>query len=130
MGAFKSKWSKTPKPVQITLYIILGLLGVTAMGILFGYIIQLLWNWLMPELFGLGTISYWQAIGIFILAKLLFGFGMGGNGDKASKSNKRREQQHDAACGNWADYDAWWEKEGKSAFQKYATEKSETENDL
>jgi len=32
-----------------------------------------LWNWLMPALFGLGTLTFLQAAGIFILAKLLFG---------------------------------------------------------
>lgn len=32
-----------------------------------------LWNWLMPALFGLGTLTFLQAGGIFLLAKLLFG---------------------------------------------------------
>lgn len=44
----------------------------------FSAIIMLLWNWLMPPLFGLVTISFWQAIGLFILARILFGsFGWG-----------------------------------------------------
>jgi hypothetical protein len=34
---------------------------------------MLLWNWLMPALFGLAHISFWQAIGILVLSKLLFG---------------------------------------------------------
>lgn len=46
-----------------------------------GYIIMLLWNSIMPDVFHLGTITYWQAIGIFILAKILFGsFGKKGCG--------------------------------------------------
>ncbi len=32
----------------------------------------LLWNWLMPPIFSLPTISFWQALGINILAGLLF----------------------------------------------------------
>lgn len=41
-------------------------------------IVMLLWNWLMPNIFGLITINYWQALGIFILARILFdGFGVG-----------------------------------------------------
>jgi hypothetical protein len=32
-----------------------------------------LWNWLMPALFGLGTLTFIQAGGIFILTKILFG---------------------------------------------------------
>lgn len=39
--------------------------------------VMLLWNWLMPELFGLTEINFWQALGILILAKILFG-GFGG----------------------------------------------------
>lgn len=31
-----------------------------------------LWNWLMPELFGLKVITFWQAFGLNILATILF----------------------------------------------------------
>ncbi|GHV20004.1 hypothetical protein FACS1894174_01010 [Bacteroidia bacterium] len=47
----------------------------------FGAIVMLLWNWLMPVLFGLAVINFWQALGLFVLAKILFGgfrFGKGG----------------------------------------------------
>ena len=37
-----------------------------------GYAIMLLWNWLMPVLFNLTTITFWQAIGLDILVSLLF----------------------------------------------------------
>lgn len=44
----------------------------------FSAIIMLLWNWLMPSLFGLITINFWQAAGLFIFARILFGgFGLG-----------------------------------------------------
>lgn len=44
----------------------------------FSAIVMLLWNWLMPLLFGLVTINFWQALGIFVLARILFGgFGFG-----------------------------------------------------
>ena len=39
----------------------------------FGFIVMSLWNWLMPSLFGLRTITFWQAWGILLLAKILFG---------------------------------------------------------
>ena len=32
-----------------------------------------LWNWLMPSLFGFGTLTFFKALGIFILARLFFG---------------------------------------------------------
>lgn len=33
-----------------------------------------LWNWLVPSLFGLGMIGFWQAAGILVLARILFGW--------------------------------------------------------
>lgn len=44
---------------------------------LFGWVVMLLWNWLMPELFGLQTINFWQAAGLLLLCKILLG-GIGG----------------------------------------------------
>ena len=32
-----------------------------------------LWNWLMPSLFGFGTLTFFKALGIFLLARLFFG---------------------------------------------------------
>lgn len=32
-----------------------------------------LWNWLMPSLFGIGTLTFLKALGIFALARLFFG---------------------------------------------------------
>lgn len=31
-----------------------------------------LWNWLMPDLFGLQTIGYWQALGLMVLSSCFF----------------------------------------------------------
>lgn len=50
---------------------------------LFSFIVMHLWNWLLPDLFGLKVISFWQAAGILVLSKILFGgFGKGGHGHK------------------------------------------------
>jgi hypothetical protein len=40
---------------------------------LFGYITQVLWNWLVPVLFNGPYISFWQALGLLVLSKILFG---------------------------------------------------------
>jgi hypothetical protein len=41
---------------------------------------MLLWNALLPAVIGVGTITFWQAIGILILSKILFGGFSGGHG--------------------------------------------------
>jgi Ca2+/H+ antiporter, TMEM165/GDT1 family len=36
-------------------------------------VVMLLWNAIIPDLFKLGTLTYWQAMGLLILSKILFG---------------------------------------------------------
>lgn len=58
----------------------LGVLGVFVafagiillMGLLWAIPTMLLWDWLMPELFGLSTITIWQAWGLNILTGIFF----------------------------------------------------------
>jgi hypothetical protein len=38
-----------------------------------GFVVMSLWNWLMPALFGWHLINFWQAVGILVLSKILFG---------------------------------------------------------
>ena len=41
--------------------------------LLLGLPLMLLWNWLMPIIFGLPVLTFWQAVGINFLASILFG---------------------------------------------------------
>jgi len=49
------------------------LLAMTLFVAIGGEAVRLLWNWLMPELFGLREITFWQAIGVLALSRILFG---------------------------------------------------------
>jgi len=64
---------------------ILGLLLFIALG---GEVVRQLWNWLLPPLFGLRQITFWQAIGILALCRILFG-GFGGRGSYRSNIRRR-----------------------------------------
>lgn len=55
------------------LKVIGGLALATLIAFVFGYLVQHLWNWLMPGLFHLPEISFWQAAGLVLLSRLLFG---------------------------------------------------------
>ena len=46
--------------------------AIVAIGV-FGFVVMALWNWLAPAVFGGHTITFWQAVGILILSKILFG---------------------------------------------------------
>src|SRR5947199_7026814 len=48
-------------------------LFVTIGTAVFGFMVMSLWNWLMPTLFGWRLISFWQALGLLLLSKILFG---------------------------------------------------------
>jgi hypothetical protein len=52
--------------------VLLALGVITLLGILLGLPLQLLWNWLMPTIFNLPTITFWQAMGLNIMASILF----------------------------------------------------------
>lgn len=58
-------------------FCVLGLLAVAV----FGALTMRLWNALMPPLFGLHALTFWQAVGLLVLCRLLFGrFGKPGGG--------------------------------------------------
>jgi len=52
---------------------IMGIAAFIAMIAAFSVVAMFLWNALMPEIFGLKALSYWQALGLLVLARLLFG---------------------------------------------------------
>ena len=52
--------------------------GIAAILALISYVVMLLWNNLLPDILHVTTINFWQAMGIFVLSKILFGFGKGG----------------------------------------------------
>jgi hypothetical protein len=47
-------------------------IGIGAIAI-FTTVIMLLWNWLIPAIFNLSEITFWQSLGVIVLAKILFG---------------------------------------------------------
>jgi hypothetical protein len=64
----RKKW------IYIAPLAILGLALFVAIG---GEVVRLLWNWLLPSLFGWREITFWQALGLLALCRILFG-GLGG----------------------------------------------------
>jgi len=43
-------------------------------------VVMVLWNWLLPGLFGWPAIGFWQALGLLVLSKILLGGLRGGAG--------------------------------------------------
>jgi hypothetical protein len=67
-------------------------LGIAVFIAIFGEVVMHLWNWLLPPLFGLHQVTFWQALGLLILCRILFG-GFGGHGN--DRRNKIRRKMDD-----------------------------------
>lgn len=76
-----TKWISRTLKVILGIFILVVIIGACAEGV-----VQL-WNWLLPSLFGWRLITFWQAVGLFVLCRLLFG-GFGGR--PLYRSNWRR----------------------------------------
>jgi hypothetical protein len=80
----RNKWIFFVAPVAIVLF-----------TYLFGEVVMHLWNWLLPGLFGWRQITFWQALGLLVLCRILFGGWRGGGSDR-SRSRRRRAEQWEA----------------------------------
>ena len=80
----------------------------------------------MPELFSLKEISYWQGIGIFVLARVIFG-SFGGNSSNTKSKNDKKNQADKCKDHSTKNYAEWWETEGKKAFDDYVEKKYNSE---
>ena len=73
------------KPWFLVIFVPVGIVAV-------GFLVMALWNWLIPSLFSGPAITFWQSLGILLLAKILFG----GHGHSPG--------QHDSHRENWREH--------------------------
>jgi hypothetical protein len=79
----RKRWFFVLAPFAIAAFIAIG-----------GEVVLHLWNWLLPALFGWREITFWQAIGLLALCRILFG-GFGGGSHRSNfrrRMAERREQ--------------------------------------
>jgi len=91
----------------------LGMLLFMAIG---GEVVLLLWNWLLPPLFGGPQITFWQALGLLALCRILFG-GCGWRSSARSNVRQRmaerwekmtpeeREKYRQSFRGRWGSFE-------------------------
>lgn len=70
------------KFVQMTVLVFVGILTMSFFSVCFAFIVWPLWNWLMPEIFGLPSIGYWQSFGLCLLSSILFRMSISWSGGK------------------------------------------------
>jgi len=72
----------------------LAIAGMAFFAFAGGQIVRLLWNWLMPSIFGLRQLTFWEALGLLFLCRILFG-GISGRGLAGSRASRRTEESRE-----------------------------------
>jgi len=96
-------------------------LFVFAVLVPLGFIITALWNNILVPVLHVGLINFWQALGIFLLSKILFG-GFPGNWKRGMRNDFRERmrekwssmspEQKEQFKQNWKDRCASWKRTG------------------
>jgi hypothetical protein len=78
----RKKWIYFVAPPALVIFIAIG-----------GEVVMHLWNWLLPALFGWRLITFWQALGLLALCRILFGGHGGGHGSYRSKWQRQTDER-------------------------------------
>jgi hypothetical protein len=111
------------KVFKIIGMVIAGIAIAVLFAFVFGLAVQYLWNFIVPDLFGLKAITYWEAFALLLLAKLLFG-SFGPHGRHYNGNGPWKRWRH--SCGEpgipreqFRYYHDFWRNEGRKAFDEY-----------
>ena len=86
---------------SVALHILLGVLCVAGLVLVFGFVVMFLWNCLIPEIFSAPRITFWQGVGLLLLARVLtgrVGHGRGGFGHRGMRKGGPA----------WSEYETRW----------------------
>jgi hypothetical protein len=130
----------TKKVLRIIGMVFVGVIFAILFALVFGFLVKWLWNFLMPDLFGLSQITYLQAFAMVVMTKLLFGaFGPHYPKRPAPHHPPFRKWHDRFDCHDHASWDnrktfrRFWEEEGKEVFDAYLkktrAEKDETKDE-
>ena len=73
--------------------------GVAAILALVSFVVMQLWNHLLPQILHVEAINFWQAMGIFVLCKILFGFGGKGGPGGGAPWMRRKQMMNERLAG-------------------------------
>ena len=78
------------------------ILGIALFMFLGGEIVRLLWNWLLPPLFGWREITFWQALALLALCRILFGgWGRGSSRSRYAFRRRMADRMADRVADRW-----------------------------
>ncbi|MBC7570660.1 MAG: hypothetical protein H7319_13115 [Spirosoma sp.] len=113
-----SNQSRNPRHRQFWFWRGLRFIGFgLLLGVLAGFVVMGLWNALLPDILGVSAITFWQALGLLLLSRILFGryggagrgFGRGADGGRewkqkmAGRWRQLTPEQREQMQQNWRD---------------------------
>lgn len=66
--------------------------GLMVFGFFGGEAVKLLWNWLVPSIIGWRQVTFWEAVGLLALCRILFGSHSLNRGGMDDRRAERRER--------------------------------------
>jgi hypothetical protein len=100
--------SRGHRATSIALHLLLGLLLAGGLVLLFGALVMVLWNAILPHLLGVSPIGYWQSVGLLLLTRILIG----------SLGMARGRHSHWLGRNAWREYDEWWHQVGEQSLRE------------
>ena len=67
-------------------------------ALLMGAVVMWLWNAILPPVLGVGVLTFWQAVGLLALCRILFGGFRGGGGHWKKSGSSFGPPQHLRQC--------------------------------
>ena len=118
------------KITRIIGWVLAGMAMACIVALIFGLMVVWLWGVTLTPLFNIPQPSYWQAVGLIILGKLLFGgFGHPHGGPPHPSRHTKWQDRFEGRCTNHSpfsahtkkkdDYREFWETEGRQAFEAF-----------
>lgn len=81
-------------PPKYKKYALLFIIFAPILIALYTWVVMLLWNEIMPDLIGAAKLDFWHAMGLILLAKLIFGFGGRSCRNKSHKKDWKHKLKH------------------------------------
>lgn len=104
-------WTGGYGPLALAGMIVGGIALAVLFAFLFGWVVMLLWNALMPEIFGLKEITYWQGWGLVLLSHILLKGSFHGDGGHSKKRGRRKDS-------DWAGVKEEFRREIRKEFER------------
>ena len=83
-------WNRRSTPERVVLVTILGFLAMGAFAT-FVLVFMAIWNAVVPQVFGIGALNYWQAFGLMVLSSVIFGGVRSSSNNSRNRGSRRRK---------------------------------------